>query len=130
YFVPCVFRSSADDSLFPGRRLAELTVELNALLNSDDIRFFDNNMYVRGWFSPFHRQRKMVTSLITRQIHSQASTYLVTIQEKVEALKEEMVRLYPDSTAEEWIEEHVSPVVAPLQRIMEDFSACVTETQP
>lgn len=38
------FRSFADDSLFPGRRLAELTVELNSLLNSDDIRLFENDM--------------------------------------------------------------------------------------
>lgn len=38
------FRTSADDSLFPGRRLAELTVELDSLLNSEDIRFFENNM--------------------------------------------------------------------------------------
>ncbi|KAK5850432.1 hypothetical protein PBY51_001313 [Eleginops maclovinus] len=128
--VEDIGRTSADDSLFPGRRLAELTVELNALLNSEDIRFFDNNMYVRGWFSPYHRQRKMVTSLISRQIHSQASTYLGPMQEKVEALKEEMVRLYPDSTAEEWIEEHVSPVMAPLQRITEDFTSCLNETQP
>ena len=37
-------RTSADDSLFPGRKLAELTVELNSLLNSEDIRFFENNM--------------------------------------------------------------------------------------
>ena len=38
------FRSSAGESLFPGRRLAELTVELDSLLNSEDIRFFENNM--------------------------------------------------------------------------------------
>lgn len=38
------FRSSADDSLFPGRRVAELTVELNTLLNSDDVQFFENDM--------------------------------------------------------------------------------------
>ncbi|XP_029311574.1 hexosaminidase D [Cottoperca gobio] len=123
-------RTSADDSLFPGRRLAELTVELDSLLNSEDIRFFDNNMYVRGWFSSYHRQRKTVTSLITMQIHSQALTYLTTLQEKVAAVREEMVRLYPESTAEEWIEEHVSPVVAPLQRITDDITARLNETQP
>ncbi|XP_078135434.1 hexosaminidase D-like [Sander vitreus] len=72
--VETIGRTSADDSLFPGRKLAELTVELNSLLNSEDIRFFENNMYVRGWFSPYQRQRKMVSPLITMQIHSQAST--------------------------------------------------------
>lgn len=42
------YRSSADDSLFPGRRLAELIVELSTLLNSDDIRFFESDMWVVG----------------------------------------------------------------------------------
>ncbi|XP_068161990.1 hexosaminidase D [Antennarius striatus] len=128
--VEAMERTSAGETLFPGRRLAELIVELNSLLNSDDIRLFENDMFVRGWFSPYHRQRKMVTPLITMQIHSQASTFLTTLQQKVDALRGEMVRLYPDSTAQEWIEEHVSPVVAPLQRITEDIRACVKEMVP
>ncbi|XP_074475249.1 hexosaminidase D isoform X2 [Sebastes fasciatus] len=128
--VEAMERTSVDDSLFPGRRLAELTVELNSLLNSEDIRFFENNMYVRGWFSSYHRQRKMVTPLIAMQIHNQASTYLTTLQEKAEGVREEMVRLYPDSTAQEWMEEHVNPVVAPLQRITEEIRACVNEMVP
>lgn len=128
--VEAMARTSADESLFPGRRLAELTVELNSLLNSEDIRMFENDMFVRGWFSPYHRKRKMVTPLITMQIHSQASAYLTTLQEKVEAVRKEMVRLYPNSTAQEWIEEHVSPVMAPLQKITEDIRACVKEMVP
>ncbi|XP_067431705.1 hexosaminidase D [Thunnus thynnus] len=123
--------SAADGALlFPGRKLAELMVELKALLNSEDIRFFENNMLVRGWFSPYHRQRKMVTPLITLQIHTQASMYLAMLQQKVEEVRGEMVHLYPDSTAEEWIQEHVSPVVAPLQRITDEIAACVKEMVP
>lgn len=38
------FRSFADDSLFPGRKLSEVIVELNTLLNSDDIRLFETDM--------------------------------------------------------------------------------------
>lgn len=29
--------------------------------------------FVRGWFSPYHRRRKLVTPLITMQVHSKAS---------------------------------------------------------
>uniref|UniRef100_A0A3Q4AP41 beta-N-acetylhexosaminidase n=1 Tax=Mola mola TaxID=94237 RepID=A0A3Q4AP41_MOLML len=113
-------RSPVDNSLFPGKKLAELIVEVNSLLNSDDIRLFENDMFVRGWFSPYQRQRKMVTPLITMQIHSK----------KVDAIKEEMVHLYQDSTVQEWIEEHALPVMAPLQRITEDIRACVKEMVP
>jgi len=52
------------------------------------------------------------------------------LQEKAAAVREEMVRLYPEATAREWIEEHVSPVTAPLQRITEDIRACVGEMLP
>ncbi|XP_072230013.1 hexosaminidase D [Leuresthes tenuis] len=128
--VEAAERTSAVDTLFPGRRLAELIVELNSLLASEDLRFFENGMFVRGWFSPYHRQRKMVTPLISMQIHNQASAYLAMLQQKAEAVREEMVHLYPDSTAQEWIEEHVSPVMAPLQQITEDIQACLKEIVP
>ena len=48
----------------------------------------------------------------------------------MDAIKEEMVRLYQDSTVQEWIEEHALPVMAPLQRIREDIRACVKEMVP
>ncbi|XP_026172009.1 hexosaminidase D isoform X1 [Mastacembelus armatus] len=123
-------RTSAVDSLFPGGRLAQLIVELDSLLKSEDIRFFENSMFVRGWFSPYQRQRKMVTPLITMQINKQASTYLAILQQKVETVTAEMVHLYPDSTAQEWIEEHVTPVMSPLERITEDIRICVKEMVP
>lgn len=44
-FCPC--RRPEDESLFPGRRLAELIVDLNHLLKSDDICFFENSMWVQ-----------------------------------------------------------------------------------
>ncbi|XP_047464457.1 hexosaminidase D [Mugil cephalus] len=128
--VEAMGRMSAGDSLFPGRRLAELIVELDSLLNSGDVRFFDNSMYVRGWFSPYHLQRKSVNPLITMQIHSQATVYLAMLQQKAEAVREEMVQFYPDSTAQEWLEEHVHPVTAPLQKLTEDTGACVKEMMP
>lgn len=126
--VEAMGRTSAVD--FPGKRLAELIVELNSLLNSDDIRLFENNMFVRGWFSPYHQKKRMVNPLISSQIHTQASTYLTMLQLKVEAVREEMERLYPEATVQEWIEEHVLPVMAPLQKITEDIRACVNEMLP
>ncbi|XP_013888126.1 hexosaminidase D, partial [Austrofundulus limnaeus] len=128
--VETMERMSAGDSLFPGRRLAELIVELNVLLNSDDLRFFNSNMYVRGWFSPHHQHRKTVNPLICMQLHSQASGYVQTLEKKAEAVRKEMLELYHDSTAQEWTEEHVRPVVAPLQQLTQHIQACVQEMMP
>ncbi|KAM8890096.1 hexosaminidase D isoform 1-T1 [Synchiropus picturatus] len=118
---------SSGDPSFPGRKLAESILELNTLLDTEDIRFFENSMFVRGWLSPHHREKKMVNPLMGVQIHNQASMYLTTLQEKAEAVREEMVYLYPEATAQEWLEEHVRPVTAPLKRILDDVAVCVKE---
>lgn len=115
---------------FAGRRLAELIVELTALLQSEDLRHFENNMYVRGWLTPYHRQRRTVNPLIAQQIQTQATSLLDLVMQKVEVVREEMVRLYPDSTVGEWMGQHVEPVVAPLQRVVEDTQACLLEMVP
>ncbi|XP_061823218.1 hexosaminidase D isoform X1 [Nerophis lumbriciformis] len=122
--------TSGDATLFPGRRLAESIVELDSLLSSDDIVYFEKNMYVRGWLSPYHRARRMVNPLIAMQIHSQASRYLAMLQQKVDIVRERMSHLYPDSTAQEWLEEHVGPVMVPLQRIVDEITAFTPETGP
>ncbi|XP_023804987.1 hexosaminidase D [Oryzias latipes] len=123
--VEAMERTAADDSRFPGRRLAESIVEISFLLNSEELRFFENNKFVRGWFSPFQRRRKMANPLMCMQIHSQASTYAAALQQKAAAVRDEMLRFYPDATAQEWMEEHVSPVMTPIQQIMEETGACV-----
>nr|XP_057918104.1 hexosaminidase D [Doryrhamphus excisus]XP_057918105.1 hexosaminidase D [Doryrhamphus excisus] len=122
--------ASGDAILFPGRTLAESIVELDALLTTEDIMYFEKNMYVRGWFSPYHRARRMLNPLIAVQIHSQASGYLAMLQQKVAAVREQMSHFYPDSTAQEWIEEHVSPVMAPLQSIIDEISECTVKIVP
>ncbi|XP_077482545.1 hexosaminidase D isoform X2 [Stigmatopora argus] len=59
-----------DVRLFPGRRLAESIVEVESLLCVEDVESFEKHMYVRGWFSPHHRSRRMVNPLIAAQIQS------------------------------------------------------------
>lgn len=38
--------------------------------------------------------------------------------------------LFHEATVQEWMEEHVHPVMAPLQRITEEIRACVKEMVP
>ncbi|XP_077595335.1 hexosaminidase D [Stigmatopora nigra] len=128
--VTSIGSAIGDVRLFPGRRLAESIVEVESLLCAEDIESFEKNMYVRGWLSPYHRSRRMVNPLIAAQIQSQASTYLARLQEMADVVREEMRILYPDSTVEEWIEEHVSPVMVPLQRILDQITECSVEIVP
>ncbi|XP_057682945.1 hexosaminidase D [Corythoichthys intestinalis] len=122
--------ATGDVRLFPGRRLAESIVDLDSLLCLEDIKSFEKNMYVRGWFSPYQKSRRMVNPLISVQIQSQASMYLDLLQEKVNVVREGMRHIYPDSTAQEWMEEHVSPVMGPLKRILDEITECSMEIVP
>uniref|UniRef100_A0A6Q2XZF2 beta-N-acetylhexosaminidase n=1 Tax=Esox lucius TaxID=8010 RepID=A0A6Q2XZF2_ESOLU len=128
FVLNCVKLSSAGNSeLFPGRRLAELVVELMEILQSEELRHFEDSTFVRGWFTPYHRQRKIVNPLIAQQLQNQAMSFLALVEERVELVRKEILSLYPASTAQEWEEQHVSPVVVPLQRILEDTRASLLE---
>ncbi|KAJ7987852.1 hypothetical protein DPEC_G00330860 [Dallia pectoralis] len=122
--------SEGDSELFPGRRLAELVVELTTILQSEELRHFEDSTFVRGWFTPYHRQRKIVNPLIAQQLQSQAMSFLALVNERVELVRKEILSLYPASTAQEWEEQHASPVVDPLQRILEDTRASIQEMVP
>lgn len=128
--VEAMEKTSKDTPMFPGRRLAELIVDLNSFLNLEEVRYFEHNMFVRGWFSPHQRQRKMVNPLIILQLQNQATECLSALQQKVDLLRAEMGRSFPESTVQEWEEEHVWPVRAPLQRTLEEISTCLTDMLP
>ncbi|KAI4889993.1 hypothetical protein NFI96_013256, partial [Prochilodus magdalenae] len=64
--------SQANSSSYPGMKLAEIIVQLTAMLESEDLQNFESNMYVRGWFSPYHRHRKIINPLFAEQIQKQA----------------------------------------------------------
>ncbi|XP_076855643.1 hexosaminidase D isoform X2 [Brachyhypopomus gauderio] len=105
---------------YPGMKLAEVIVQLVALLESQELRHFESTMYVRGWFSPYHRQKKIVNPLIAQQIQKQAKMFVEAVEFKVQEVRQEMNLLYPDTTVEEWVAQHVSPVLKPLQDILND----------
>ncbi|XP_028844726.1 hexosaminidase D isoform X2 [Denticeps clupeoides] len=112
---------------YPGWRLAQLVVKLAALLQSEDLRLLDGNMFVRGWFSPYHRQRKTVNPLVGPQIQTHVALLLEPVRTTVDELRQEMGRLYPPATVEEWIEQHVTPVVAPVQALLRDLDISMEE---
>lgn len=72
----------------------------------------------------------MINLANKRPVWLYVSSYVTMLQQKVEAVKEEIVRFYPDPTVQEWLEEHVWPVQAPLQRIVDEIAACIKEMVP
>uniref|UniRef100_A0A8B9L433 beta-N-acetylhexosaminidase n=1 Tax=Astyanax mexicanus TaxID=7994 RepID=A0A8B9L433_ASTMX len=106
--------SQGNSRSYTGMKLAEVVVQLTAMLESQDVRYFESSMYVRGWFSPYHRQRKIINPLFAEQIQNQAKM-------------QQMILLYPDSTVEEWISQHVTPVLKPLQDLLMDIHTALED---
>ncbi|XP_058263317.1 hexosaminidase D [Hemibagrus wyckioides] len=121
---------------YTGMKLAELIVQLTAMLESEELRHFQSNMFVRGWFSPYHQQQKFINPLFAQQIQKQAQVFLEAAEFKVQEVRQEMKKLYPDLTVEEWVTQHVTPVLKPIQDlltdiqvVLEDMGLYITESQ-
>ncbi|KAI7796568.1 hexosaminidase D [Triplophysa rosa] len=114
-------------STFAGANLAALIVKLASMLESEEIRHFHNNMYVRGWFTPYHRQKKTINPLIAEQIKTQAKMMIDAVDSSVHEVRKEMCLLYPDSTVQEWVDQHVTPVLEPLQNLMRDIESVLSD---
>lgn len=119
--------SSRTSSSFAGVKLAELIVKLTSLLESAELRHFQNNMLVRGWFTPYHRQKKTVSPLIAQQIETQAKIILDAVESQVREVRGEMCLLYSDSTVQEWVDQHVTPVLEPLHNLLRDIETVLNE---
>ncbi|KAM9462486.1 hexosaminidase D [Clarias gariepinus] len=119
--------SQSGSRSFTGIKLAELIVQLTTMLDSEDLRHFESNMFVRGWFSPYHRQNKTVNPLIAQQIQDQAQKFLDTVEFKVQEVRQEMTLLYPDSTVEEWVTQHVTPVLKPIQDVLTNIQTALED---
>nr|XP_023692615.1 hexosaminidase D [Paramormyrops kingsleyae]XP_023692616.1 hexosaminidase D [Paramormyrops kingsleyae] len=115
---------------YPGFKLAGLVVELTALLQSEELRFPANNMFVKGWFTPYHKQRRLANPLIVQQIQQQATLLLASVEQKVQALWMEMTQLFPEATAEEWVQQHVSVLLEPIRSLLQDTQAIIQEMLP
>ncbi|KAJ8246453.1 hypothetical protein GJAV_G00267980 [Gymnothorax javanicus] len=115
---------------YPGQRLAKLVVELSAILQSEELHLLDTNELVKGWFSPYHRRRKITNPRIAQEIHLQATSLLAAVEQKVEDVRQEMVQLFHESTVQEWIEQHVSTVLDPIRHLLEDINVAVQEMLP
>ncbi|XP_063077244.1 hexosaminidase D [Engraulis encrasicolus] len=119
--------SPENSTSFPGQKLAASMVELTSLLQSEDLRLFESNMYVRGWFTPYHRRRKIAHPLIAQQIQIQVMALLQAVEPRAEEVRQEMGLLYPQATVEEWAEQHVSAVLAPLHSLLKDLQLAMED---
>ncbi|KAL0595781.1 Hexosaminidase D, partial [Plecturocebus cupreus] len=107
---------------FPGRSILALVTQVSLHLRSSVDTLLEGNRYITGWFSPYHRQRKLIHPVMVQHIQPTALSLLAqwsTLVQELEAALQ--LAFYPDAV-EEWLEENVHPSLQRLQALLQDLS--------
>lgn len=117
--------ASEPTGTFPGSEILTLVTQIVFFLKSSLKEFLEDNRFVTGWFSPYHRKRKIVHPIMVQQIQPEAISLLTRWTPVMEAMQAALLRIYPTSAAEEWMEEHALPCFLEIQELVNDLSTSV-----
>ncbi|XP_041501788.1 hexosaminidase D-like isoform X4 [Microtus oregoni] len=106
---------------FPGSDIHALVTQVSLHLRSSVDTLLERNRYITGWFSPYHRRRKLIHPVMIQHIQPEALSLLSRWSNLVQQLEAALqLAFYPD-TIEEWLEENVLPSMQRLQGLLQDL---------
>ncbi|XP_055448565.1 hexosaminidase D [Psammomys obesus] len=106
---------------FPGSDIHALVTQISLHLRSSVDTLLERNRYVTGWFSPYHRRRKLIHPVMIQHIQPEALSLLSRWNSLVQQLEAALqLAFYPDAI-EEWLEENVLPSMQRLQALLQDL---------
>lgn len=106
---------------FPGSDILALVTQVGLHLCSSVDALLERDRYVTGWFSPYHRKRKLVHPVMIRHIQPQALSLLARWGALVQALEAALRRVFYPDAVEEWLEENVQPSLQRVQALLQDL---------
>ncbi|XP_032899885.1 hexosaminidase D isoform X1 [Amblyraja radiata] len=115
------FPSSEDAGKFPGSDILALVTEVIINLQVSVDKLLNENIYIKGWFSNYHRKRKFVHLGIIQNFEGDARGVHAQWEAAVSKLRTAMERIYYPDAVEEWLEEHVNPALTRLQIFVKDM---------
>lgn len=115
---------------FPGSDIHALVTQISLHLRSSVDTLLERNRYVTGWFSPYHRRRKLIHPVMIQHIQPEALSLLSRWSNLVQQLEIALqLAFYPD-TIEEWLEENVLPSMQRLQGLLQDLGEAAAPLPP
>ncbi|XP_015861642.1 hexosaminidase D isoform X3 [Peromyscus maniculatus bairdii] len=115
---------------FPGSDIHALVTQISLHLRSSVDTLLERNRYVTGWFSPYHRRRKLIHPVMIQHIQPEALSLLSRWSNLVQQLEVALqLAFYPD-TIEEWLEENVLPSMQRLQGLLQDLGEAAAPLPP
>lgn len=112
---------SEEAGSFPGSDIHALVTQVSLHLCSSVDALLERNRYVTGWFSPYHRRRKLIHPVMLQHIQPEALSLLGRWAVLVQQLEAALQRVFYPNAVEEWLEENVHPSMQRLQRLLQDL---------
>ncbi|XP_036052146.1 hexosaminidase D isoform X2 [Onychomys torridus] len=107
-----------------------LVTQISLHLRSSVDTLLERNRYVTGWFSSYHRRRKLIHPVMIQHIQPEALSLLSRWSNLVQQLEVALqLAFYPD-TIEEWLEENVLPSMQQLQGLLQDLGEAAAPLPP
>ncbi|KAJ7404411.1 Hexosaminidase D [Willisornis vidua] len=110
---------------FPGSNILSLVTEVSFYLKSSVDELLERNRYVTGWFSPYHRRRKIIHPIMVHHFQPDAVSRLSKWNAVVQDLQAAMEQVFHPCTVEEWMEENVQPSLQQLQQVVDDLDEAI-----
>ncbi|XP_066444259.1 hexosaminidase D isoform X2 [Eleutherodactylus coqui] len=110
---------------FPGSDVLVLITQIVFFLKMPTQDFLEKNRIVTGWFSSFHRKRKMIHPIMVQQIEPEAVRLLSNWTLVLRDLQAALLKIFPAITVEEWMEEHSLPYYQQLQEFVQDLNSAL-----
>ncbi|XP_034960484.1 hexosaminidase D isoform X1 [Zootoca vivipara] len=122
---PILFLNSDISGTFPGSEILSLVTQITFYLKSSVDELLENNRYVTGWFSPYHRKRKKIHPIMIHHFQPDALRLLTKWTTVTQELQTAMEKTFFISAAEEWMEENVQPSMQRLQGTIDDLDRAI-----
>ncbi|XP_053308862.1 hexosaminidase D [Spea bombifrons] len=110
---------------FPGSEVFGLVTQIYFFLKPSVKEFLEGHRILTGWFSPYHRKRKMIHPIMVQQIQPEALSLVSRWTPVLEELHKALLQVYPPNAAEEWMEENVLPCFMKLRELVSDLNSAL-----
>ncbi|XP_054448883.1 hexosaminidase D [Pteronotus mesoamericanus] len=114
---------------FPGSDILALVTQVGLHLCSSVDEVLQRDRYVTGWFSPYHRRRKLIHPVMIQHIRPRVLSLLARWSAQAQELETALHRVFHEDAVAEWLEENVQPSLGRLQALLQDLGQAA-EPQP
>ncbi|XP_032648654.1 hexosaminidase D isoform X2 [Chelonoidis abingdonii] len=116
---------SESSGTFPGSDIFTLVTQVCFYLKPSVDELLERNRFVTGWFSPYHRKRRIVHPIMMHHFQPDALSLLAKWNAVMQELQAALERVFYMCTLEEWMEENVHPSLHKLQEVVDDLDKAI-----